>query len=57
MTGLRVSWSGLKDQIYRDLSYQRITPDECLWKDVKLECHLEACGSNAGKTMISEHRF
>lgn len=57
MAGLRESWSGLKDQIYRDLSYQRITPDECLWKDVKLECHLEACGSNAGKTMISEHRF
>lgn len=50
MTGLRESWSGVKDQIYKDLSYKRITLDECLWRDVKLECQLEACSSNAGKT-------
>lgn len=34
MTGLRESWSGVKDQIYKDLSYKRITLDECLWRDV-----------------------
>lgn len=37
MTGLRESWRSLKD-----LSYKRITLDECLyrmlWREVRLEC-------------------